>query len=129
MDPHVAAALEQLRAALTRNGERRPLFVEVLYSDGTADRLAIPAERGRTNPATASGQVSPATDNERLILEVLSRAEKPLKGRTVASRAGLAYNSHLRQTLSVMRRAGRIQRAPSGGYWPANKPLPPDTDD
>lgn len=74
--------------------------------------------------------VHKVTEAEREILDLLGRAERPLKGRTVAARLGRSYSSHLRETLADMVRRGQLARGPKGGYWPAGKPPPAcDLDD
>ena len=61
---------------------------------------------------------------------MLARAEKPLKGRTIANRAHVEYTSHFRTTLSRMVKADppRVIKARQGGYWLPGRPVPPDED-
>jgi hypothetical protein len=112
MDPNfVLALLQLLRAALEEAAEDH--LVCLLFP------LRLP-ER------PPGGQVpSVPTDTAEKVFGVLVKAEKPLKGRTVAHRAGLGYGSHLRQTLSDLVLTGRLMRVPGRGYWPAGKPVPP----
>jgi hypothetical protein len=137
VDPHVAAALEQLRAALARTGGRRPILLEVIYSDGTVDRLSVPGALSSpttpppdTSPARQTGQTLPVEVNggevERAILDVLARAERPLKGSAIASRAGRRASSYFRETLTRLVRSGVLVKPPGGGYWLASRGAPPD---
>lgn len=57
-----------------------------------------------------------------VIREVLSVAEKPLKGEAVARRGGVRCTAHFRCELAAMRRAGELTYP--GGYWLAERPLP-----
>jgi hypothetical protein len=125
MDPLVAAALEALRTALAKSQGRRPAFLQLLYPDGTADLLPLSSpilpENTSSRPATNVNRLS---EMEETVLGVLLRAEKPLKGSAIASRAGVRYSSHIRQVLSELVQKGKLIRAPQGGYWPADRPLP-----
>jgi hypothetical protein len=128
MDPRIAAVFDLLRDAQGR----RPVFVWVAWSDGSLELHTLPGSPVLTPPVSTGQTGSVAADTpsdiEAALLRVIDRAEKPLKGRAVAARAGLAYNSHLRQVLAGLRRRERIVLAPGGGYWPAGRPVPPGHD-
>jgi hypothetical protein len=119
------ALFARLREANARHGGM-PVVVYVVYPDGWSELLTMPLESmprpgGETPGEELRGRTM--TDTERDILVLFARAEKPLKGRTVASRLGRSYSSHLRETLAEMVRRGQLLRA-RGGYWPADRPIP-----
>lgn len=129
MDPTVAAALEALRAALARCQGRRPAFLQLLYPDGTIEQHGLVGSIAPDGSAPQSGQVAPElTSREKAALEVLTRADQPLKGRTVATRAGLRYTSHFREMMSGLVLKELVIVGPEGGYWPADRPLPRSPD-
>jgi hypothetical protein len=119
------ALFARLREANARHGGM-PVVLYVVYPDGWSELLTVPLESmPRTAAETPERQVPShtLTDTERDILVLFARAEKPLKGRTVASRLGRSYSSHLRKTLAAMVRRGQLKRA-HGGYWPSDRPVP-----
>ncbi len=73
-------------------------------------------------PAPAASEIRPVTPLEEEIIALCRRAEKPLKGHTVASRLGRSFSSHLRETLAEMVRGGRPWLRSRGcrgaGRWP-----------
>jgi hypothetical protein len=124
MDPTVALALEALRAALAHSQGRRPSFLQLLYADGRTETFPLPTDTiDGSSSSPRADKIHRASETEDAILRVLARAEKPLKGTAIATRAGLSYSSHLREALAEMVRNGRLIRGPQGGYWPADRPL------
>jgi hypothetical protein len=131
MDPLTAALVEALRAALAQP-DRRLVFVQLqlVYSDATTQLFSLPGP-SVANPVCDPPATRVATDTERAILAVLERAERPLKARTIASRArvlgfSLEYGSHLRRTLAAMVKPedGRLVYVGRDGYWLAGRELP-----
>jgi hypothetical protein len=116
--------LEALIEANARHGAG-PVVVYVVYPDGSAELLTLPASVPVDRQPTQTGQVCPElSEREKAALGVVAKAEHPLKGRTVATRAGLRYTSHFREMMSGLVQKGLVQVGPEGGYWPAGKPLP-----
>ena len=135
MDPEAWSALvEAVRAfAEATWGDEAVAITLTLRHLGDVGRLPLPLPlAGRPDTSAPTGQDSgqPRADTPDLtptaeaILRVLERAEKPLKGSAIASRAGLGYTPHFRSLLANLVEAGRVEKPASGGYWPAGKPLP-----
>lgn len=97
--PLFEAILGAVRQALVAAGDRVPLFLHILYSDSTSDVVTMPKQTSRPpNP----------TEAEEAILAVLRRAERPLKGSAIASRAGKRYTGHFRESLARLTADGTL---------------------
>ncbi len=125
MDPIAVAALEAFRAALAKSRGRRPAFLQLLWPDGTIDTYAVNGMMPADRASEGDGRSVPElTDREKAVLDVLARADQPLKGRTVATRARLRYTSHFREMMAELVLKELVFVAPEGGYWPKGRPLP-----
>ena len=69
-----------------------------------------------TPDLTARQRQRELTGTEELIVQVLGRSERPLKGRAVATRAGVSYSPHFRSLLAGQVAEERIAKDPAGGY-------------
>ena len=130
MDPALAAALTALRDAVrARRGQRLGsvfLQVQVSYADGHIElhQLAITSKPTPATSAAAEPVRLDLTKREKAVLAVLARAERPLKGVSIAKRARIRYNSHFRDVMSGLRERGLVILDAEHHYWPANRPLP-----
>jgi hypothetical protein len=135
VDQHLLLFLERLRLILA--GTRRVVRIKIFYSDGSWDRLSVPgvvslpdllsAASGESPPSLpverAAGRIP--TGIEAVILEVLRRAEKPMKAAAIAARAGKRLTSHFRETLTRLGRAGVLTKPEGGGWWLVERGEPP----
>jgi hypothetical protein len=130
MDAIVVAALEALRLALAKCQGRRPSFLQLLYPDGTIEQYGLCEGSMAGKPADATDETVrlELTERERSVLAVLARAERPLKGRTIATRAGIRYNSHFRDVMSGLKERKLVVSDEERRYWPADRPWPTPTD-
>jgi hypothetical protein len=130
MDAIVVAALEALRLALAKCQGRRPSFLQLLYPDGTIEQYGLCEGSMAEDRASApDGRTAPElTPREKAAIDVLARADQPLKGRTVASRARLRYTSHFREMMAELVIRELVIVGPEGGYWLKGRPLPQATD-
>lgn len=74
-------------------------------------------------PADAS-PLADLTATDDAILEVLKKADKPIKARTIASRAGLTHNSYFKGRMARLVAGKTICKLPDYRYWLAARPLP-----
>lgn len=118
------ALISRLREAVARYG--LPVVVHLVYPDGRTELLTLPESSmaDSTSDAKAEAVTLELTDREKAVLGVLARAERPLKGRTIATRAGIRYNSHFRDVMSGLRERKLVIADDERRYWPANRPLP-----
>lgn len=121
--------LDILHNALTRARGRRLAFLLLLYSDSSSDLVSLPPPPAGKDVAGPEAGAVELSQREESILRVLARAERPLKGCTTATRAGLRYNSHFRDVMSELREKGLVIVDADRRYWSADKPLPKGCDD
>jgi hypothetical protein len=116
--------ISRLREAVARYG--LPLVVHLIYPDGRTELITLPSDTMPANRQSAEVQqvVPELSEREKAALAVLARADQPLKGRTVATRAGIRYTSHFREMMSGLVNRELVVVAAGGGYWPADRPLP-----
>jgi len=104
-----------------------------LFTSGTPCRLVLevggPSASTRqpdgSSPPTPSALVPADLSNREIaVLGVLAKASEPLKGRTVANRAGIRYTSHFREMMSGLVGRGLVIVGPEGGYWSKGRRLP-----
>lgn len=100
--------LRQLAQLVYRQYGLVPRSVAVRFAAGEF-RLRLPEPW----PAPG-GPDAPAADIASQILDVLGRADRPLKGRAIAARAGRPYSGQFRQKLSELKEAGDIRLTPEG---------------
>ena len=124
----LARLLEQLQVLADQGDE--PIVLYVVCRSGLSHLLTLSGLKGnmpRTEAATPADSVVPLVaglgEREKAVLRVLERAERPLKGRAVAVRAGLNYTSHFRELMSGLVQAGLVRLTRSRCYWLASRPL------
>jgi len=117
--------------ALVRVLDGKPFHLALAIGDVVMKVSVRPA-----TPALASrgGDRAPAegvelSDREQAVLRVLAKGEGPLKGCTVATRAGLRYNSHFRDVMSELKEKGLVMVDGDRRYWPTDRPVPDGRDD
>ena len=130
MNGAVFAALKTLLSLLAQcEAPDRASFIQLLYPDGRIELFPV---RDSIAASKAAAPVDPArpplSDREKAALAVLARAERPLKGRTIAARAGLRYTSHFRELMAGLVRKGLVITTSERLYWPASKEVPPVAD-
>jgi hypothetical protein len=129
MDPQAAAALEAFRIALAKSQGRRPAFLQLLWPDGKIDTYSLDGMMPAAGPDAKGEPVKPPlSDREKAVLAVLAKAERPMKGCTVATRAGLKYNSHFRDVMSELKEKRLVIVDGDRRYWPADRPAPGGAD-
>ena len=136
MDPLWLALVEAAQRFARANLHDEPVALKLELRHLASVRLPLPLPGGREvnegpPPAPGPAGQSPrtdmsggGTDTEEAILAVLQQASEPMKGRTIAHRAGCNYSSHFREALAALVAAGVLTRPPAGGYWLAERPLP-----
>jgi hypothetical protein len=124
VDPHVAAALEQLRAALAATPGRSPRCLVAIYPDGSLVRVTVPGQGVCGQPVApvpappTTPTAAPRTPAGRLregILAVLGR-EGPLKAAGIARRLDRANSGHFREVLGGLVEDGLVVLCPGNCY-------------
>lgn len=113
-------------SALVGHLDGQPLRLYLQVGEAVVKVSVRPADSVATSPAPADPDVKPLTLLEEDIIALCRRSEGPLKGRTVASRLGRSYSSHLKDTLAEMVREGRLLRGRKSlnGEWVNGYVLP-----
>lgn len=89
------------------NGEKQKLSI-----DPAAWHLARAAEAARNGADVAS-----------VVVQVLQRSSRPLKGAAIARRAGKPYTPHFRTVLSRLVKDGIVRKVSGSGYWLASRSM------
>ncbi len=108
----IEAAIAYLGRRWGPRAQLRTISLEIVGSDGVRQEIRL---RANVVPLSHDDgdNVEPGSIRE-CVLEVLGDAENPLKGQTIARRAGRSYSGTFRAALAAMVREGLLVLGESG---------------